>query len=475
LQGTLTKYIRLSSRPSTPQINLSLGTKPIERIHVMNQINHQKVLAIALPMTIASVSIPLLGLVDTAILGHLELAHYLGAVAAGSSVLTMLFWLFSFLRMGNTGLTARARGAGDHNRCRELLAQSLVLAMLLGSALVLFQQPLLTVILNLIKPSTEVKLLAAEYCQIRILAAPATFGTLCAMGWLLGLQRAKATLLLMLFTNVVNISLDFVFIVGLKMNSAGAAWASFYAELLGFALAMGLIATSLSEMPGAINWRHLCQWHRYREFLQVNQHLFVRTACLVFTMVFFTAQGARQGDNFLAANAILMQLLLLVAYTQDGFAHAAESLAGHAIGTNNLDHFYQVCAEVTLWGLGISCIATIAYLLFPASIIAIFTDLPDVSSTAREYWPWLISLPLAGVICFMADGIFIGSGKTRAMQDTMILATFGLFLPIWYLSKPLGNHGLWMSYLIFLCGRSTLMLGMFAFYSRRTSWLKNKA
>jgi MATE family, multidrug efflux pump len=440
----------------------------------MNQTHRQKILSVALPMTAASMSIPLLGLVDTAILGHLEQAHYLGAVAAGSSVLTMLFWLFAFLRMGSTGLTARAWGVGDHSRCLEILAQSLVLAALLGLMLVIFQASLLTTVLNLIKPSNEVRILAFEYCQIRIFAAPATLGTLCAMGWLLGLQRAKATLLLVLLTNLVNIGLDFLFIVGLDMNSKGAAWASFTAELFGFALALVLVAMQLSKMNGSINRSHLYQWPRYRELLRVNRHLFIRTACLVFTMVFFTAQGARQGDSILAANAILMQLLLLVAYTQDGFAHAAESLTGHAIGMNNLDEFYTTCKEVTCWGLGISCVATVAYLLFPNSIIAIFTDLPEVATATRHYWPWLTALPLAGLLCFTADGIFIGTGKTRAMQDTMLLAAFGLFLPLWYFSRPLGNHGLWLSYLSFLAIRSLLMSGMFIHYSRQSLWTQNK-
>lgn len=440
----------------------------------MNQTLRQKVWAIALPMTVASISIPLLGLVDTAILGHLELAYYLAAVAAGSSVLTMIFWLFGFLRMGSTGLTARAWGAGDHNRCKELLAQSLLLAIVLGSLLVLFQQPLLTAVLHLIKPSEEVRILAFNYCQIRIFAAPATLGTLCAMGWLLGLQRAKATLLLMLFTNLANIGLDFLFIVGLKMNSEGAAWASFTAELLGFFLAMFLVARQLSQMGSSINFSHLRQWHRYLELLRVNRHIFVRTACLVFTMTFFTAQGARQGDSILAANAILMQLLLLVAYTQDGFAHAAESLTGHAIGTKNLNHFYRICKEVTFWGLVISLVATAIYLFFPRAIIAIFTDLPEIAEASQHYWPWLTALPLAGLFCFIADGIFIGSGKTRAMQGTMLLATFGLFLPLWHLTQPLGNHGLWLAYLCFLCARSILMGGMFFYYSQHQLWLPSR-
>ena len=441
----------------------------------MNQSHQKKVLAIALPMTAASISIPLLGLVDTAILGHLELTHYLAAVAAGSSVLTMLLWLFSFLRMGSTGLTARAWGAGDHNRCLELLAQSLLLALILGIALTLVQRPLLTAILTLIKPSDTVYQLALEYCQIRIFAAPATLGTLCAVGWLLGLQRIRSTLLLMLFTNVANIGLDFLFIVGLDMNSKGAAYASLIAELLGFFLALALIAYNLKDIHGAINKKHLRQWQRYQEFLRINRHLFIRTACLVFTMAFFTAQGARQGDTILAANAILLQLLLLVAYTQDGFAHAAESLAGHAIGRNRLDNFYQICKQTTLWGLAISLVASLTYLLFPNGIIAIFTDLSNVAQAAHTYWPWLVALPLLGIICFMADGVFIGAGKTRAMQNTMLLATFGLFLPLCLFARHLGNHGLWLAYLSFLGGRSLLMGGMFIYYSQQKLWLPAKA
>jgi MATE family multidrug resistance protein len=439
----------------------------------MNQAHKKNILSIALPMTAASISIPLLGLVDTAILGHLKQPIYLAAVAAGSSVLTMLFWLFAFLRMGSTGLTARAWGAGDHDRCRELLAQSILLAMLLGTVLMVMQQPLLNIILSLIKPSDTLYPLAMEYCQIRIFAAPATLGTLCAVGWLLGLQRIRATLLLMLFTNLVNISLDFLFIVGLDMNSKGAAYASLIAELLGFILALILIRSNLSLVQGTINWRHLCQWSRYQEFLRINRHLFVRTACIVFTMTFFTAQGARQGDIILAANAILMQLLLLVAYTQDGFAHAAESLAGHAIGRRHIKHFYQVCAESTLWGIGISTLATLAYLLFPERIIAIFTNLPDVVTATRTYWPWLIALPLLVVICLRAECILIGAGKTRAMQNTMLIATLGVFLPIWFFTRPQANHGLWMAYLSFLGFRSFLMCGMFIYYSQTNLWLSN--
>ncbi|WP_461482225.1 MATE family efflux transporter [Porticoccus sp.] len=430
----------------------------------------RQVFRIALPMTLASLSVPLLGLVDTGILGHLPSDNYLAAVAAGSSVLTMLFWLFGFLRMGSTGLTARAWGAGDLQRCRELLFQSLLLSVLIGCGLVLLRQPILETTLALIAPSAEARPLALEYCAIRIFAAPVTLATYCAIGWLLGLQQARSTLAVMLFVNLANVALDFWFIVGLDWNSRGAAWASLTAEYAGAALALLLVTLKLKALPAPCSWRRLGHWPRYREFFAVNRHLFVRTALLVFTMIFFTAQGARQGDAVLAANAILMQLLLLVAFTQDGFAHAAESLTGQAIGSRQLDRFYQICFTSAFWGLLIALLATLLYLLFPRAIIQLFTDLPAVATAALNYWPWLTALPLTGLACFMADGIFIGSGKTQAMQNSMLIAVLLVFLPLWYASRPLGNHGLWLAYLGFLAARSLLMAGLFVRYSRQHLW-----
>ncbi len=430
----------------------------------------QQVLRIALPMTLASISIPLLGLVDTAILGHLPSDNYLAAVAAGSSVLTMMFWLFAFLRMGSTGLTARAWGAGDELRCKELLFQSMLLAILLGLLLILIRHPVLETTLALIAPSAEALPLAREYCLIRIFAAPATLMTYCTIGWLLGLQQAKATLAVMLFVNAANIALDFLFIVGFDWNSRGAAWASLTAEYAGATIALLFVNVKLRELPATWHWQRLAHWPHYRSLFAVNRHLFVRTALIVFTMTFFTAQGARQGDEILAANAILMQLLLLVAFTQDGFAHAAETLTGQAIGSHQLDRFYRLSFITTAWGLAIALLATLAYLLFPQQIIHLFTNLPGVAAAALIYWPWLTALPLVGLACFMADGIFIGSGKTQAMQNSMLIAVVLVFLPLWFWSRPLGNHGLWLAYLGFLAARSLIMAGLFAYFSQRSRW-----
>lgn len=434
----------------------------------------RQVFQIALPMTLASLSVPLLSLVDTAILGHLSSDNYLAAVAAGGSVITLLFWLFAFLRMGSTGLTARAWGANDERRCKELLFQSLLLALLLGLMVIIFRQFIVQIVLQLISPSAEVMPLAAEYCLIRVFAAPGTFMTYCAIGWLLGLQQARTTLAVMLFVNVANIALDFLFIVGFDWNSRGAALASLTAEYMGVVVALALVSIKLRTLSCGWQWRQLFQWHQYREFFAVNRHLFVRTALLLFTMTFFTAQGARQGDVVLAANAILMQLLLLIAFTQDGFAHAAESLTGQAIGAQQTERFLKICYTSTFWGFLIALLATLIYWLLPHTIVGLFTSLSAVASAALVYWPWLVTLPLFGLICFMADGVFIGSGKTRAMQQSMIVAVLMVFLPVWFFSRPLGNHGLWLAYLSFLAARSLLMGWLFFHYTRRQLWALDK-
>ena len=434
----------------------------------------RQVFQIALPMTLASLSVPLLGLVDTGILGHLSSDNFLAAVAAGSSVITLLFWLFAFLRMGSTGLTARAWGANDGRRCKELLFQSLLLALLLGLGLIIFRTPIVSLVLHLISPSAEVMPLATEYCLIRIFAAPATFMTYCTIGWLLGLQQARTTLAVMLIVNLANIVLDFLFIIGFDWNSRGAALASLTAEYLGVFTALALVSIKLRSLDHNWQWRQLGSWHQYREFFTVNRHLFVRTALLLFTMTFFTAQGARQGDAVLAANAILMQLLLLVAFTQDGFAHAAESLTGQAIGARQTERFLQLCYNSTFWGFVIALVATALYWLLPHTIVSLFTSLPAVTSAALVYWPWLVALPLVGLICFMADGVFIGSGKTHAMQQTMIAAVLLVFLPVWFFARPMGNHGLWLAYLSFLASRSLLMGWLFYRYTRRHQWTAHK-
>ncbi|UTW44597.1 MATE family efflux transporter [bacterium SCSIO 12696] len=417
---------------------------------------HRRVIAIAWPMIIAGASGPLLGVVDTAILGHLDSARYLSAVAIGASALTLVLWLLSFLRMGTTGLVARAWGQGSQQRCRELLWQSLVLAFALGALLIVVQAPLLQLILWLLGPSDEIYGIALEYCQIRIWAAPATLCSYAAIGWLLGLQRARQTLVIMVVVNGANIGLDFLFIVGFQMNSAGAAWASLLAEYLGLAVALLFVRHQLAHLSGYVAPRQLLQLHSYRRLLVVNRDLFLRTACAVFVFTFFTAQGARLGSEVVAANAILIQLVLLVSYGLDGFAHAAESLSGQAVGARKLQRFYGVCRACGVWGVTIAAVASGLYGVFQGAIVSVFTDLPEVATLANTYYAWLVAVPLLATVCYTLDGVFLGAGRTREMRNTMFAALV-LFLGGWWLTLPWGNTGLWLSFCVFMGARSLFM------------------
>lgn len=427
-------------------------------------------MGIALPMTIAGASTPLLGLVDTAILGHLEHPQFLAAVAIGSSIMIFIGWLFAFLRMGNSGLAAQALGSNNHSRNIEILWQSVALGFALGLFLMLIHVPVLTLAVDLMKPSGNTNSLSFEYCQIRIFAAPAAFASSALQGWLLGNQRARACVALLLFINLLNIVLDFWLVWVLQMNSAGAAWASFTSEWFGFLAGLGLVSRHGRGLPSASGGIRLLNPAAYAPLFTVNWHLFLRTCCIVFTLAFFHAQGARQGDTILAANAILIQLLLLVAYSQDGFANAAESLAGHAIGARQRETFYQVSRLVIAWGFTLAVIATLLLLTLENAIIPLFSTIPEVIRTLHRYWPWLTLLPLASAFCFMADGLFIGAGKSRDMLNTTLLATFGIFLPCWWLARPLGNDGLWLAYVLFLLMRSVLMGGVFLRTCRRNDW-----
>ncbi len=428
---------------------------------------NRQILAIAWPMILAGASGPLLGIVDTAILGHLKTGNHLSAVAVGSSGLMMLFWLLSFLRMGATGLTARSVGANNHQHNCELLWQSLALATILGFILILLQWPILKLVLWALGPDPTIYDAVLSYCQIRIHASPATLCTYAAIGWLLGLQRARQTLLVVAVTNALNIGLDFLFIIGLQMNSEGAAWATLVSEYIGLGLALLMVRRALFAIGSSIDWRRLLKLRLYRELLAVNRDLFLRTACLVFTFTFFTAQGARLGNETVAANAILMQLVLLLSYGLDGFAHAAESLTGHAIGSGNKKRFYAVCRTTTLWGAGIAAITAACYLLFQPQIVTLFTNLPAITELTYRYYPWLVALPLIATWCFSLDGMLLGAGHTNAMRNTMFAATFLCFLPAWWLSRQLGNHGLWLAFTLFMGSRSLLMGGVFYWLFRR--------
>jgi MATE family multidrug resistance protein len=408
---------------------------------------HQRIWQLAWPMILSNITVPLLGLVDTAVIGHLPQSHYLGAVAVGSMIFTTLYWAFGFLRMGTTGLTAQAQGREDSAQIRLLLARSLVLGAGIGLLLLALHRPLVALALSLVEASDLVTAEAQRYAWIRIFGAPAVLCNYALLGWFLGNQNTRIPLLLLLVTNIANMLLDVLAVYGLGMHAAGVALATVCAEYLALGLGLWLTGRILNRTAGTLDRASLWRLPDYVELLRVNRYLFVRTLLLLLSFAFFTSQGARMGTLTLSANAVLLNFLMLISHGLDGFAHATEALAGRAIGQRRLDHFYDTVLTALIWSLITALSFSLLFWAGGEQIIALLTDIEPVRALAIEYLPWVIVLPLVGVWSFLLDGIFIGTTQVRAMQNTMIVSVLAVYLPLWWLLQDLGNQGLWLAFM----------------------------
>ncbi|WP_049722990.1 MATE family efflux transporter [Gilvimarinus polysaccharolyticus] len=425
------------------------------------------------PIMLSNLCVPLLGAVDTAILGHLDTSRFLGAVAIGASLVSLLYWSFGFLRMGTTSLVSRAVGAADQTEATLLWLRSAVLALALAVCLLLLKPWLIELGLYLMRPESGVASLAASYCAIRLLSAPATLLNYTLIGWFIGQQDTRRPLLLVLMANGVNLLLDVVLIIGLEMNSDGAAWASVIAEYCALAVGLYLLAAKIDPACVSAHWRAcLTCWRDYLPLLQVNRHLFVRTACLLGVFTFFTAQGAQMSTNIVAANAILLQFVLLTSHALDGFAHAAEALCGKAVGGHNRTEFVRVVQGTTALALLTALAISLLFWLGQDYWLALFTALPQVLAQTKLQFGWVIALPLLTVWAYQLDGVFLGCGATRAMQNTMLACTAVVFFPLWWITQPLGNSGLWLAFCGFNLARSLAMGLVFVILQRQ---LKNNA
>lgn len=424
---------------------------------------------LAWPIILSNVTVPLLGLVDTGVVGHLPAPRYLAAVTLGATLLSFLYWGFGFLRMGTTGLTAQAHGRQDAETVRALLGQSLIVAGAIGLVLIVFGHPLVRLGLHLLGGSADSSALATQYAFIRLLSAPAVLANYAILGWFLGLGNARVTFVIMVLTNTVNIVLDVSFVLGLGMTSNGVALASAIADYTAFGVGLWLLRRELRELGGGPVPRHrLWRLSAYHELFAVNRHLFVRTLCLLFAFAFFTARGADLGDIVLAANAVLMQYVMLTSYGLDGFAQAAESLAGKAAGRGDWPLFgasVQAALRFSLVtaGLAIVVFATAGHLL-----IGLLTDLAAVRAEAGAHLGWLIAMPALAVWSYLFDGVFVGATATREMRDTLIVS-LALFLLVWWASRGWGNQGLWFSFAVFSAARSLTLAGVYRRY-RRARW-----
>jgi len=415
-------------------------------------------------MMLSNITVPLLGMVDTGVTGHLENAVYLGAVAIGSTLFGFLYSGVNFLRMGTTGITAQRFGADDHDGLRVALGQALVVAMAIATALILLQVPLITLAMKLLGPEPQVAGFASEYFSIRIWSAPATLANYALIGWFIGLQNARIPLYIVLAINLTNIALDLVFVLLLGMKVDGVAAASVIAEFTGAAIGIGLAMSELRRRGGHLVVSHLTTLKAYAEFFSINANLFIRTMALIFTFAFVTAAGARMGGLILAANAVLMNLLNLVAFALDGLAHAAEALVGKAAGAKDGRALRRSVQLTMRWSFYFAVGFSILFWITGPLFIGLLTDIPEVVNTTLQYLPWMVVAPVIALWGYLYDGVFVGATRAKEMRNSMVASTFLVFLPAWFAFRFLGNHGLWLAFMIFLASRG---LGMHLYYRHR--------
>jgi len=402
--------------------------------------------------------VPLLGAVDTALVGHLEEVYYLGALAVGSVIFNFIFWGFGFLRMGTTGLTAQEYGRRDHIKMMMILARVQFLALLIGLAILLLQSPIAMLSLWLIDSTQEVAEYTRVYYDIRILTAPGVLALYGINGWFLGMQNAKFPMIITIVLNMLNIAFNVWFIYGLGMHVDGVAWGTLVSTYLALLLAIFLFLRRYKKYLSDYKQELLLNVEELKKYFSVNRDIFIRTLCLIFTFSFFTAVSAQQGDLILAANTILLQLWFIVSYGIDGFAYAAESLIGRFKGSLEENKLTKAVWYNIGWGLFLGLMGSLAYALFGNQILYIFTDKADVIAVAKSVLFWTILAPLVSSFCYILDGVYIGATETKPMRNTMIVATFLVFLPTYYGATYLfGKHGLWLAMVLFMITRGVAL------------------
>ncbi|MFW2513408.1 MATE family efflux transporter [Demequina sp. SO4-13] len=439
---------------------------------------HRHALSLAWPMIVANISVPLVGLVDTAMLGNFSDAQNLGAVAAGAIVLSAAYWVLSFLRLGTTSLVGRAVGAGRPLDTISHLQRSLMLAGVIAVAILVLQWVAIPLAMSIVAPAGEVRELATTYGQIRVHSLPAVLATSVITGYFIGSQDTRRPLAIAVVVNLVNLVLDIVFVGGLRWGASGAAWATLIAEWLGLAVAVVLLWRFLDPALRARlrSWRGQGLRSRWRALLTMNADLAIRTALLYMALTFLTAAGGRISEEVLAANAILLQVTLLASYGLDGYAHAAEAMSARALGTRRLDEFHRANAAATLPALGIAAVFTALFLIGQGPFITLMTSLPDLAQTTAEYYHWAAWLPLISVAAYQLDGIFIGSGQTRIMRNMMLVAVVGVYLPVFlvpaWVRGEASNDDLWLAFTLLNVARGLLLGAAYWRLTRTGGWLR---
>ncbi|QXH46345.1 MATE family efflux transporter [Pseudomonas xanthosomatis] len=431
---------------------------------------HRKVWGLAAPMILSNISVPLVALVDSTVIGHLPHAHQLGAVAVGATLFTFMVGLMGFLRMGSTGFAAQAAGRADGAALRQVLVQGLLLALGFALLIGLLALPFSQLALHAMQPSEALHSATEAFFHTRLLGLPAALASYALVGWFLGTQNARAPLAILLTTNLLNIALNLWFVLGLDWGVAGSARASVIAEWSGALLGLALTRPALRAYPGRIAWAALKRWQAWRPLLAVNRDIFLRSLALQLVFLLITVQGARLGEATVAANALLLNGLLLTAYALDGLAHAVEALCGHAIGARDREALQRSLVVACGWSLIVSLGFAGLFLLGGHLFIDLQTDIASVREAAYPYLPYLALLPLIAVWSYLLDGLFIGATRAREMRNAMLAAVL-IALPFALGLSGLGNHGLWLAFLGFMGLRAATLVWVGMRLHKNDQWL----
>ena len=417
---------------------------------------NKKILQIALPSIVSNITVPLLGLIDVSIVGHLGSAAYIGAIAIGGMLFNIIYWLFGFLRMGTGGMTSQAYGAHNMNEVMRLLMRSVTVGLLIALTIIILQYPIERIAFTFIDTTPEIERLSSLYFRICVWGAPAVLGLYSFSGWFIGMQNSRFPMFVAITQNIVNILASLLLVYGFDMKIEGVAIGTLTAQYAGLFMAMGLWFRYYGKLRKRSYFRHFYNREAMVRFFKVNRDIFFRTVCLVAVTMFFTSAGASQGEVILAVNTLLMQLFTLFSYIMDGFAYAGEALTGKYIGANNRPALHQMVKQLFGWGISLSLAFTLLYGLGGEAFLALLTNEVHVIQAADTYFYWVLAIPLAGFAAFLFDGIFIGATATHMMLRAMLVASISFFIIFYGCKDMMGNHALWMAFIAYLLLRGIM-------------------
>lgn len=430
---------------------------------------NRDILKLALPNIVSNITVPLLGLVDLALMGHLGSEIYIGAISIGGIIFNFIYWGFSFLRMSTSGFTAQAFGEKNKSETISILIRALLVSLLISVLIVILQAPIAWASFKIIGGSADVEILANQYFRIRVWAAPAALSLFVFNGWFLGMQNARYPMIIAIAVNIFNILLSVFFVFVLKMKSDGVALGTLISQYIGLTIAIILFSIRYKNLVPHTSKKAILNLHKLTDFFRVNTDIFIRTFCIIVVFTFFTSKSASINDTILAVNSLLLQLLLFFSFFIDGFAFAGEALVGKFVGEQNTEKLKKVIKLLFYWGAGLAAIFVIIYIPGVKLILKLLTTQAAVLANAQPYLIWVILVPVASFSSFIWDGIYIGATASRAMRNTLVGSTFLVFAPMYFFLEPsLGNHALWLAMILFMFSR-----GVFQTILYKTAILKN--